>query len=420
MENTRSYLEYQIQKGIERCHPRLALPPFLNALKSGRNNYIIGAGKAAAEMANVVYKHLGNDIIGSVVTRYGHGENIDTGPIEVLTSNHPIPDENGVRAAFKILSLVTQAEESDCVICLISGGGSALMTCPAPGITLETLSEITDCLVKSGVPISDINCVRRHLSRIKGGRLAKAAAPAKLVTYAISDVVGDDPADIASGPTVPAIHEPERAVSILEHSGYPVTEELKIAIMENEVKGDDKNDYHIVARNADALNDIRISLKADGWTLIDLGDNLIGDAAKTGSEHAKAILPYFDNLTEKFAFISGGELTVDIKEKGGDGGPNLEYLAALCLNLPINAPYHAMACDSDGIDGSQDNAGGYVSGNTVLKCNELDLDILAALELNNTYPLFKKLGQLVITGPSGTNVNDIRIVLVSPEYGTSP
>ena len=410
------YLEGVVGAGIKSCHPRNALPKYLNLTIPSGNIYVIGAGKAAAEMATVVYDTFGDKVSGVVVTRYGHGGSAETGNIEILYSAHPVPDENGLSAAFKIVNLASQAQANDRVICLISGGGSALLTCPAAGIRFEEIRTITDALVKSGIDISEINCVRRHLSRVKGGRLANYVSPAQLETYAISDVVGDYPEDIASGPTVSSFFEPERAISILNKAQYDVSETLKLAILDNKPKDIANSEFHIIARSKDLMASVEATLAADGWDVINLGDDLMGDAAETGADHAKLVSPYLER-TGRFAFISGGELTVDVTPNSGDGGPNLEYLAALTLNLPKGSNFEAIACDSDGIDGSRDNAGGYVSGLTLQKCEDMGLDVEKALTANDTYALFYKLNQLTITGPTGTNVNDIRIILVENDEG---
>lgn len=410
------YLTSLFLKGVQRCHPSVALPKYLNILPPKGETYVIGAGKAAAEMAAVVSKQLAGNVSGAVITRYGHGCDVETGPIDVIYSSHPVPDSNGLSAGLKIMSLANQAKEDDRVICLISGGGSALLTCPAQGISFQDIQDITDCLVKSGAPITEINCVRRHLSRVKGGRLANYAAPAEVLTLAISDVVGDTPQDIASGPTVHSPFEPERVVEILKHAGYDVSEELIIAIMDNASEAAHPSQFKIIAKASDALGVVENNLTEDGWTVVNLGDDLIGDASVTASSHAQLIIPYFEK-SGKYAFISGGELTVDVKNPNGSGGPNLEYLTALMLALPKGAQYEALSCDSDGIDGSRDNAGGYVNGNTLSRCEELRLDPAIMLSENNSYDLFSTLGQLVMTGPTGTNVNDIRITLVSENCG---
>lgn len=414
----RDYLTSLFLKGVERCHPETALPPYFDMAAPLGKTYVIGAGKAAAEMASVAATHLGSDVTGAVVTRYGHGKDEKTGSIEVLYASHPVPDEKSLSAAFQIIGIANQAQKNDRVICLFSGGGSALLTCPAQGISFQDMQGITDRLVKSGAPITDINCVRRHISRVKGGRLANYAVPAEIITYAISDVVGDNPADIASGPTVSAPFEPDRAIAILEEVGYSVSDSLRSAVLNNEIHLNPPSKFHIIAKASDALAAVDLTLSANGWTVINLGGALTGDATDTARAHAKVIEEYLKS-EGKTAFVSGGELTVDVKNPNGGGGPNLEYLAALMLALPQDAAYEAIACDSDGIDGSRDNAGGYITGKTFAKCTSISVDPAVMLHRNDTYNLFQALDQLVITGPTGTNVNDIRITLVSPECGQS-
>lgn len=419
MYSNREFLEGLFAKGVHRCLPAAALPPYIPSSKPLGNTIVLGAGKAACEMAAVVYDMLGDDIRGAVVTRYGHGADSNTGPIECLHANHPVPDENGVIASKRIMEYANTATADDRVICLISGGGSSLLTLPVESIGLSEMAKITDCLVKSGAPISDINCVRRHLSQVKGGRLANAVYPAQLHTFAISDVVGDSPADIASGPTVAAAHEPERVLKILDDAGYPVSETVKRVVLENHAKPVADSSYHVIARAQDALTIIEKTLLDDGWEVVQLGEDLTGDATETALKHADIIERQLGN-TRKVAFTSGGELTVDVKNHNGAGGPNLEYLAALVGALPSGAAFEALACDSDGIDGARDNAGGYVNGDTLKKVEEQSLDLANVLASNTTYQLFEKIDQLIVTGPTGTNVNDIRIILLNGYSQSEP
>lgn len=409
-----AYLKDLISMGIQKAHPSGALAPYLPKSEPSGKTYVIGAGKASVEMANAALLNTNYPLQGAVVTRYGHGQDIDTGDIEILYSAHPVPDENSLLASQRIMNIAKTATTDDRVLCFLSGGGSSLLVSPAMGLELDEIRDITRFLVKSGVSISEINCVRRHLSAVKGGRLAKLVAPAQLITFAISDVVGDRPEDIASGPTVSTPHDPERAIAILEGAGYDVPDHIRIAVMNNRSDDIPDSSYHIIAKSSDALDEIKNKLISDGWIVQDLGYDLSGDAAVTGSDHAAKVKPYLSKQG-RYAFISGGELTVDVTNDNGDGGPNLEYLAALLQSSESGGNFEAMACDSDGIDGSKDNAGGYINGQSKAKIAEMGLDLNAALASNNTYDLFSKMGQLVITGPSGTNVNDLRIILISNE-----
>lgn len=394
--------------GIAAASPRLTLPQHLPADAPKGRTIILGCGKAAAEMASIAAQRLVGDVTGCVVTRHGHGVPDVIPGIDVIEASHPVPDTQSIEAGRRLLGLAHEAGPSDRVIFLISGGGSALLCAPADGITFAEKQSIGDHLVRSGAPIEQINLVRRHLSRIKGGRLAAAAAKhgAELLTYVISDVASDDPALVASGPSIASAFEPDRAIAILEHWGWTVEAHVAAAIRANAPASASPHPVHLLATNSDALTGVRQRAESDGWNVIDLGAALVGDAAQTGMEHA-AIAMRQSAMPGRHLLISGGELTVTGVCKEGRGGPNLEYLTGLLSKLDPMAPVEALAGDSDGIDGSEDNAGGYISA---AWANEADC--AAALSSNRTHDLFAKLGGLIITGPTRTNVNDIRMIAV--------
>jgi len=315
-----------------------------------------------------------------------------------------------VDSAKRIVALADELERGDRVHFLVSGGGSALFTLPADGLSLPKLKEITDHLVKSGLPINEINCVRRHLSQVSGGRFAKMVEPAELVTYSISDVVGDAPEDIASGPTVLSKNEPDRVLDLLERSGYAVDSSLARIVNTNAMPEAVNGHYKLVASAADAIERVSRSLSNQGWQVVNLGVDLQGEAATLGAMHAQHIAATV-SAADKVAFVSGGELTVTVTNTDGAGGPNLEYLAALAEMMPRQHSFLAMACDTDGIDGSEDNAGGFVSSDDKKTIEEKNLSIRQFLEKNQSYALFSEIDGLFKTGPTGTNVNDVRIVL---------
>jgi glycerate 2-kinase len=363
--------------GVAAASPRLTLPSVLPTTPASGRTIVLGCGKAAAEMAQVA-------------------------------ARHPVPDDQSLTAGERLLELAATAGPSDRVIFLISGGGSSLVCAPAPGIGFAQKQAMTDHLVRSGAPIEKINLVRRHLSRIKGGRLAAVAGArgAELLTCVISDVANDDPALVASGPSIGAAFVPEQAIAVLQTSGWPVAPHIAQAIHDNRPPPVPGHPVKTIATNADALNAVAERASADGWAVIDLGGQLTGDAAATGKAHAAAATE-FTHKAGKFLFLSGGELTVANVRKDGCGGPNLEYLTGLLSGLDPDASIEAVAGDTDGIDGSEDNAGGYITSAWAA-----DADCATALARNRTYDLFKTLGGLILTGPTRTNVNDIRMIAV--------
>ena len=370
---------------------------------------VLGCGKAAAEMARVARDELGGEVCGCVVTRHGHGLSEAIPGIEVIEARHPVPDCAGLQAAERILALAAQAGPDDRVIFLISGGGSALLCAPVAGLTLADKQAMTSHLVRSGAPIEHINLVRQHLSRVKGGRLAALAGArgAELLTFLISDVVGDNPALVASGPSIAAPFAPESAIALLAQYGWDSSAAVVTAIRANQPDVARPHPVTTLATNADALAALRRRATADGWTVIELGGALHGEASSIGREHA-AMARDLIGQPGRHLLISGGELTVTVASKDGCGGPNLEYLAGVLSGLAPGDPIAVLAGDSDGIDGTEDNAGGFARAGAAMP------EALAkALELHRTYALFEALGGLLKTGPTRTNVNDIRMIAVN-------
>lgn len=397
--------------GVARSHPRDVLPGLLPADAPNGRNIVLGAGKAAAEMAAVANEYLAGDTVGLVVTRYAHGALSATGDIEVIEAGHPVPDDQSVSAASKMLDLAASATSADRVLFMMSGGGSALLCAPIDGITVEQKQEITRFLLHSGARIDEINCVRKHLSRIKGGGLASKAAEAECLTYVISDVVGDDPSDVASGPSIGVTSDVESAIQILRQYGYPDVQDAAKVMRENTRGPVPDHPVEVVATSRNALTAISQAAQEAGWQPVIVGKDIEGIARDVGREHAELALDH-KSKGGGVALISGGELTVKVANPDGRGGPNLEYLASLMIHLDGSEGIEAIACDSDGIDGSEDNAGGYISGSSLLRAAEQGLDPRSLLAANNTYACFDALGDLVITGPTRTNINDIRIILV--------
>ncbi len=389
------------------------LPPHLPDPPRGRT-VVVGAGKAAAAMARAVEDHWPGELGGLVVTRYGHA--VPTRSIEVVEAAHPVPDRAGREAARRILELVGPLGEDDLVLCLISGGGSALLALPAEGVTLEDKQEVNRALLRAGATISEINCVRKHLSAIKGGHLAAAAAPARIVALLISDVPGDDPSVIASGPTVADPTRFADARAVLAKYGIdppaPVAARLQGEPDETPKPGDPRLarcEARLIATPQAALNAAAARAREAGFAPRILGDSLEGEARALGREHAAIAR----RANAPCAILSGGETTVTVRGRGR-GGPNAEYLLSLAIALDGRPGIYAIACDTDGIDGSEDNAGAIVTPDTLARAKAAGLDARARLADNDAYGFFAALGDLVVTGPTLTNVNDFRAVLVTP------
>lgn len=395
--------------GVAAASAPMALASRLPRTPPAGRTLVLGCGKAAAAMAETAAATLAGPVTGCVVTRHGHGARGDTGGIRVIEASHPVPDLASLAAGSDIRALAATARPGDRVIFLISGGGSALLCEPIPGLDLAQKAAITRHLVRSGVAIADINRVRRHLSLVKGGGLAAAAAAAAddMHSFIISDVVGDDPAAIASGPSIPCPWEPEAALAILAASGWPVDAALAAAVRARAPQLAPAHPVHVIANGRTALTAVATAAAAQGWQVTRLGDELAGDAAEVGKAHA-AIAMAAAAMPGRHLLLSGGELTVTVRNPDGGGGPNLEYLAGLMAALPPDAPVAALAADSDGIDGSEANAGGWFDRT----CRAPASYCLAALAQNRTHALFEALGGLIISGPTRTNVNDIRMIAV--------
>ena len=400
--------------------PALTVPPHLPAPPAGRT-VVVGAGKASAAMARAVEDNWDGDLSGLVVTRTGCAVPCDR--IEIVEAAHPVPDTAGLQAAERILGLAKDLSAADLLLALISGGGSALLTLPAAGLTLEDKQAVNSALLRSGATIGEMNCVRKHLSAIKGGRLAAAASPAGIVSLLISDVPGDDPAVIASGPTVADPTTTEDALGVIEKFAIDVppsvADALRSAAAETPKPGSpafESTDTRIVARPQGSLEAAASKAEEMGWTAVILGDAIEGEARDVARQHATLALGTMGTgkpAKPPAVLLSGGEVTVTLKGKGR-GGPNTEYLLALALALDGEAGIHALACDTDGIDGSEDNAGAVIGPETLARARDLGLDAVKYLTDNDAYGYFEALGDLVVSGPTLTNVNDFRAILLSP------
>ena len=381
---------------------------------------VLGAGKAAAAMAAAVEAAWGGPLEGLVVTRYGHRVPCDR--IEVVEAAHPVPDEAGQAAAARMLAMARGAGPDDLVLCLISGGGSALMALPAEGIAFADKQAVNAALLRSGADIAEMNTVRRHLSAVKGGRLAAAAHPARVVSLVISDVPGDDPAAIASGPTVADPTTFADAAAILGRYGIeppaPVAAHLAAAAEETPKPGDPRLagvEMRMIATPLLSLEAAAAVAREAGVTPLILGDALEGEAAEVGTLMAgiaRAAAGHGHPLRAPCVLLSGGETTVTVRG-GGRGGRNVEFLLGLAVALNGAARTWALAGDTDGIDGGGPAAGAIVTPDTLTRARALGLDPRAMLAANDAHPLFEALGDAVTTGPTLTNVNDFRAILVT-------
>jgi hydroxypyruvate reductase len=409
--SARHLLRDMFDAAVNAAQPALCLPAHLPPPPTGRT-VVIGAGKAGGAMARAVEDNFPGPVEGLVVTRYGHA--VPTKHIEVVEASHPVPDAAGADAARRIQELAHDLQPDDLAICLISGGGSALLSLPAAGLGLDDKQQVTTALLRSGATISEINCVRKHLSAIKGGRLAAACHPAPLVTLAISDVPGDDAAVIASGPTVPDPSTFAEARAVLKKYAIDaptnVMTHLQAAREESPKPNDarlEHAEFRLIATPAAALEAAGKVARQAGYTVRLLGDALEGDAGDLA--RAQAMLAA--ECAPGTILLSGGEATVTVTG-GGRGGPNAEYALALALALDGRADIWAMACDTDGIDGTEDNAGALIAPDSLARATGLGESAIRRLGDNDAYGFFQALGDLVMSGPTMTNVNDFRAILI--------
>ena len=411
-------LKQLFDAAVAAASPDSCLPGKLPPAPEGRT-VVVGAGKAAASMAAVVERHWETPLSGLVITRYGHGLPLER--IEVVEAGHPVPDDAGRKATARIMQAVSGLTTDDLVLCLISGGGSALLTLPAPGVSLDDKKATTRALLRSGASIQEINCVRKHLSAIKGGRLAAMCAPARVVTLMISDVPGNDPSSIASGPTVPDPTTREDALAVLRKYDIvgpgSVMEHLERGADETPKPGDpcfDNTRHDIVARPQDALEAAAAMAETRGYRSLILGD-LEGEARDVALVHAgiaRQVVRHGQPCGAPCVLLSGGETTVTVRGNGR-GGRNAEFALALAISLDGLPGVYALAADTDGIDGTEDNAGCVVGPDTLVKARAVGVDAKARLADNDGYGFFEAVEGLIGTGPTRTNVNDFRAVLVA-------
>ena len=439
----RAFLEHLYLAAVRRAMPLHNTAAYLPAPPNGRT-IVLGAGKAGGSMVQAVEALWPTDapLEGLVVTRYHHIPPRPEGlkpRIELVEASHPVPDAAGLAAAERIMALTQGLTADDLVLCLISGGGSALLTLPAEGLTLADKQRINRELLNSGANISEMNCVRKHLSRIKGGRLAAACAPAKVVTLTISDVPGDDPSIIASGPTVPDASTCADALAILRRYGIAVPADVQARLqsgaLETPKPGDaafEGHTVHMMATPQQSLEAAAELARAAGLQACILSDEIEGESREVGKVHAalaRAVARGNGAWKKPCVILSGGETTVTVrkqpegnearlgrgegsKARPGRGGRAGEFCMGLAQALQGQAGVWALAADTDGIDGIEDNAGAYVAPDTLVQAQALGMKVDTYLDRNDAYGFFEPVGGLVITGPTHTNVNDFRALLI--------
>ncbi|WP_298831807.1 glycerate kinase [uncultured Piscinibacter sp.] len=426
-EDPRGFLRALYDAAVARALPAENTAAWLPPPPKGRT-VVIGAGKAGGAMAAAVDAlwPQGAPLSGLVVTRYEHvppAYKARPGRIEVVEAAHPVPDEAGRRAAQRIAELAQGLTADDLVLCLISGGGSALLSLPAPGITLEQKQAINKALLKSGAAIDEMNCVRKHLSAIKGGRLATNCAPARVVTLLISDVPGDAPEVIASGPTVPDTTTCADALAILNRYAIEIPPAARAGLesgsFESPKPGDARfagHEVHMIATPRQSLEAAAAVARAAGLAAHILSDEMEGESREVGKVHA-ALARSVSRSNTPFArpcvILSGGETTVTVKSKGGRGGRATEFLLGCAIALQGERGVHVLAADTDGIDGVEDNAGAIVTPDTIARAAAQGMKAQEYLDANNAYGFFAPLGDLVVPGPTFTNVNDFRALLIA-------
>lgn len=419
--NDRALLKAMFDAAVEAALPAKLIPAHLPPSPAGRT-IVIGAGKASAAMAAAFEAAWEGPLEGLVVTRYDHA--VPCERIEIVEAAHPVPDQAGLDAARRILALAEGAGPDDLVVALISGGGSSLLTLPAEGISFADKQALNDALLKSGAPIDEMNAVRKHVSAIKGGRLAAAAFPAQIATLAISDVPGDDPAVIASGPTVadPTSFADARAVLAKRGVTPPaaIAAHLAAAADETPKPGDERLSratLRMIATPAMSLEAAADVARANGVTPFMLGDALEGEARVLGEDMARDALARAGArpIDSPLALLSGGETTVTLtpgEKPAGRGGRNVEFLLGLASILKDAEGISALSCDTDGVDGMEDVAGAIVDPTTSARAKAAGVSLSAAIEAHDGHGFFGSLGDQVVTGPTLTNVNDFRAILI--------
>ncbi|MEZ2328540.1 glycerate kinase [Mesorhizobium sp. RCC_202] len=418
MTDPKSFLVSIFNAAVAAADPEKTIRNHLPAKPKGRT-IVIGAGKGSAQMAAAFEKAWDGPIDGLVVTRYGYAARCER--IEIIEAAHPVPDAAGLEASRRLLEKMRGLTADDLVVALISGGGSALLPSPAAGLTLADEIAVNEALLASGAPIAAMNTIRKHVSTIKGGRLAAAAHPARVVSLVVSDIPGDNPALVASGPTIPDIGSREEALASIAAYGMKLPAAVMAHIQSPAAEAPSRDDPRFAANEVHLIASAGVSLEAaatearrQGIEAVILSDSIEGEAREVGGVHA-AIAREVATRNRPFAkpvlILSGGETTVTLRAKG-KGGRNSEFLLAFALGIDGVEGIHALAADTDGIDGSENNAGAFADGSTVSRMRAAGVDAKATLAGNNAWTAFNAVGDLFVPGPTGTNVNDLRAILV--------
>ncbi|RAZ91365.1 glycerate kinase [Mesorhizobium hawassense] len=418
MTDPKSFLISIFNAAVAAADPEKTIRNHLPAKPKGRT-IVIGAGKGSAQMAAAFEKVWDGPIDGLVVTRYGYGARCER--IEIIEAAHPVPDAAGLEASRRLLEKVQGLTADDLVVALISGGGSALLPSPAPGLTLADEIAVNEALLASGAPISAMNTIRKHVSTIKGGRLAAAAHPARVVSLVVSDIPGDNPALVASGPTVPDTGSRADALASIAAYGMKLPASVMAHINSpaaDAPRPDDRrfagNEVHLTASAGVSLEAAAAEAKRQGIEAVILSDAIEGEAREVGGVHAaiaREVAARNRPFSKPVLILSGGETTVTLRAKG-KGGRNSEFLLAFAIGIDGVNGIHALAADTDGIDGSENNAGAFADGSTVARMRAAGIDAKAMLAGNNAWTAFTAVGDLFVPGPTGTNVNDLRAILV--------
>lgn len=414
----KAFLTSIFEAAVAAADPELTIRKHLPAKPKGRT-IVIGAGKGSAQMAAAFEKVWDGPIEGLIVTRYGYGA--QTKHLEVVEAAHPVPDAAGLAAANRLQKIVSGLSEDDLVVALVCGGGSALLPAPAGSLTLADEIAVNEALLASGAPISAMNTIRKHVSTIKGGRLAAAAWPARVVSLIVSDIPGDNPALVASGPTVPDAASRADALAAIAAYGMKLPDAVMAHInspaSEAPHPNDPKfarNEVHVIASAAVSLEAAAAEAKRQGVEAVILSDALEGEAREVGSVHAaiaREVATRDRPFKKPVLILSGGETTVTLRAKG-KGGRNSEFLLAFAIGIDGVDGIEALAADTDGIDGSEDNAGAFCNAASVTRMRAADVDAKAMLAGNNAWTAFNAVNDLFVPGPTGTNVNDLRAILV--------
>ena len=414
----KAFLTSIYDAAVAAAQPELTIRTVLPEKPKGRV-LVIGAGKGSAQMAAALEKAWDGPLEGLIVTRYGYGCNCER--IEVIEAAHPVPDAAGLEGSRRLLKMVEGLTADDLVIALISGGGSALLPSPAKGLTLADEIAVNEALLASGAPIAAMNTIRKHVSTIKGGRLAAAAHPARVVSLVVSDIPGDNPALVASGPTIPDAGSRADALAFVAAYGMKLPDAVMAHLNSPDADAPDAsdprfagNEVHVVASAGVSLEAAAAEARRHGVEAVILSDSIEGEARDVGSMHAaiaREVATRDRPFTKPVLILSGGETTVTLRAKG-KGGRNSEFLLSFAIGISGLDGISALAADTDGIDGSQDNAGAFADGSTVLRMRGAGVDAKAMLAGNNAWTAFNAVGDLFVPGPTGTNVNDLRAILV--------